>query len=189
VFVLNSGEESAGKALVEAVMETIREKIKQEAIRLIIREAAVKIAKYLSLMRKKYSVYKDMGVVVTEKLDETETTDIIVMFKPPEWIEIRALLIPAREISRELVKECDVLEMLMMLSNDFAELSFCMDKDGNIYAKQNILVGALTFDVFKEEYDAVYLSTLVFKKQILPKLRKCIRNYEEIKNAYSEMIT
>jgi len=188
VKILKENVQKIGEKFVESVMEAVREKVKQEAIRLIVREAALKIAKYLGMMKKEYSVHKEMGVVVREKIDETDKVDIFVIFRPPEWIEIRSLLASSSEISREILKECNVLEMLMMLSNDFAELSFCIDREGNIFAKQNILVGALTFDVFKEEYDAVYVSAVIFRKDVLPKIRKCIKDYEEIKDAYSGII-
>ena len=179
---------SEEKAIAEAVVKALREKIKEEAMKLIIEEAALKIGKYLRLMGKGFEIYKQTGVIVTEKLDGDEVK-IYVVFKPPEWIEIRAKLVGSDEMPREAIKECNVLETLMMLSNDFAELSFCMDSDLNIYAKQNILVGALTFDVFKEEYDAVYISALIFRREVLPKLKKCVRDYDEIKRTYSEMIT
>jgi len=188
VSLLEKEERQIGERFVDSVMEAIREKVKQEAIRLIVREAAVKIAKYLGMMNKDYAIHKEAGIVVKEKIDKTDTVDIYVIFRPPEWIEIRSLLVKSDEISGEVMRECNVLETLMMLSNDFAELSFCMDKEGNIYAKQNILVGALSFDLFKEEYDAVYISALIFRKEILPKIKKCIKDYEEIRGAYAGII-
>jgi len=179
---------SEDKNIAEAIVETLREKIKEEAMRIIVKEAAFKIGKYLRLMGKDFEVYKGTGVVVNEKLDGDEVK-VYVVFRPPEWVEIRAKLIGSDELPPGAIRECDVLETLMMLSNDFAELSFCMDKDMNIYAKQNILVGALTFDLFKEEYDAVYVSALIFRRELLPKLKKCVRDYEEIRRTYSDMIT
>lgn len=170
------------------LLENIRNKVKEEAMKLILKESALKIVKYLGLMNKQFKTYKAEGVVVTEELEGGGEATIIVSFRPPEWIEIRSLLISAEDMSLELMKECNVFEMLFRLSADFAELSFCMDEKGNIYAKQNILVGALSFDVFKEEYNAVYLSALIFRRELLPRLKKCIRNYHEIKEAYSSII-
>jgi len=163
----------------------IRAKIREEAMKLILKEAAVKIAKYLRLMGKEFRVIKDMGVAVEENLGEVGKTTIVVSFRPPEWVEIKTMLMSSKEVDREVLHECGVFEILMRLSHDFAELSFCMDHEGNIYAKQNILVGALSFDVFREEYDAVYLSALIFRREILPKIKKCVRDYQEFKDAYS----
>ncbi|MEX0567968.1 MAG: hypothetical protein Q6363_002270 [Candidatus Njordarchaeota archaeon] len=176
-----------GKQDIAGLLENIRSRVKEEAMRLILKEAALKIVKYLGLMNKQFKTYRAEGVVVTEELEGGGEATIMVAFRPPEWIEIRTLLISTKEMSMELMRECNVLETLFRLSADFAELSFCMDESGNIYAKQNILVGALSFDVFKEEYNAVYLSALIFRKEILPRLKKCVRNYHEIRDAYSSI--
>lgn len=176
------------KDVINELLKIIRKKVREEAMRFILKESALKIVKYLRLMNKKFKIYKTEGVIVEEELGDADKAKIFVSFRPPEWIEIKSLLISAEDMSLELMKECNVFEMLFRLSADFAELSFCMDEKGNIYAKQNILVGALSFDVFKEEYNAVYLSALIFKKEILPRLKKCIKDYREIKDAYLGII-
>ncbi len=180
--------ESKDSAFVQTVLSALRAKLREEAQEFILREAAMKILKYTKLLKKDFKVVSGAGLYVEEKVKDL-TIPVYVIFRFPEWIEIKTLLATAEELPPEIANQCKVYEILLRLANDFAELSFTIDKDGNLYARQNILVGALSFDVFKEEYEAVVLSAVIFKKELLSRFKQCKKEYEEFKEAYEAQIT
>lgn len=184
----SGGTNEQQQKFVQQVVRSLQAKLKEEALKYVIQEAAMKISKYIQLMKKKFSVIPSGGLIIQEVVDNTEI-EILVLFRLPEWVEMRAVLATPKEISPDAAKDCMVYENLLRLSNDFPELSFCVDENYVIYAKQNILVGALTFDAFKEEYEAILASAIIFKNKLLPALKKCIRDYEEIKDTFESEIT
>jgi len=172
---------------IQTVLSALREKLREEAKEFVIREAAMKILKYVKLLKKDFKIISGGGLYIEDKVKDM-TIPVYITFRYPEWIEIKTLLASGTELPPDLANECRVYEFLLRLANDFAELSFTVDSESNLYARQNILVGALSFDVFKEEYDAVVLSAVIFKKEILPRLKKCAKEYEEIRDAYETQI-
>lgn len=170
------------------LIAALREKIREEAQRFVMEDAAMKILKYIRMLKRDFKILPGMGLIVEERTQDF-AIPIYVIFRPPEWIEMKALLASGKELPPSIASQCGVYEILLRLANDFAELSFSLDKEGNLYTRQNILVGALSFDVFKEEYDAVVLAAVIFKKELIKKFKACTRKYEEFKQAFEAGLT
>ncbi|MCR8487014.1 MAG: hypothetical protein NDP22_01205 [Crenarchaeota archaeon] len=173
---------------IESLITTLQEKIREEAQKFILEDATMKILKYIKLLKKDFRVLPGLGLVIEEKAQDL-TVPIYIIFRPPEWIEMKTLLASGKELPSNLANQCGVYEILLKLANDFAELSFSIDKEENLYARQNILVGALSFDAFKEEYDALVLSAVIFRKELLKKFKACVRKYEEFKKTFESELT
>lgn len=181
-------EVQSSEEFADSIVQAVQEKLREEAMAYIIKEAAIKISRYVQLMKRPYKLISGVGLLVLDKID-SENVEIMIVFRPPEWIEMRAMAASANEISVDAARECRVYENLLRLSHDFPELTFALDPQNNIIAKQSILVGALSYDVFREEYDGILASILLFRRKLLPALKKCIKDYEEIKDALEIDIT
>jgi len=123
----------------------------------------VKVLKYLTLLRKKFEKTKG-GVVVIEEVNGEEYRVVIKYLKP--WIRIYLPLGNLKEFPED--KRKDVMEKLLQLTFEYAEVSFGIDEEGNIFAVEDIYQEALTMDVFEEEYGAVPFAVELFKKEVMP---------------------
>ncbi len=125
-----------------------------------------RIKKYLDLLGIKYNYdteKNEFGIVY-----EIEGHRVYVTISSNEkWIEIMAPL-----LSKDLVpkdKESEFYKELLYANHKFAEVCFDVDSEGNIGTSQELLVSALTFDYFEEEFRAVPFAALHFWKNIAPK--------------------
>ena len=51
---------------------------------------------------------------------------------------------------------------------EYAEVSFALDKEENLLSEEDILLEALTLDVFVEEYNAVLVSARIYDEELKP---------------------
>jgi len=65
-------------------------------------------------------------------------------------------------------KKLKILEKLLLLNRNYAEVCFGIDDQYNVYCEEDTLLEALTLDVFLEEYNAVLIAFELWEKEIMP---------------------
>ena len=129
-------------------------------------EIAERIKKYLSLLNVKYEY--DESKNEFNIIYSIEGHKIIVNISFNEkWIEIISPM-----VSNDLVPKDNLAKFyaeLLNANHEFAEVCYDIDNYGNVGTSQELLVSALTFDYFEEEFRAVPYAALHFWKNIAPK--------------------
>ena len=124
-----------------------------------------KVGRYLRLLNKAFEFDEQKNIFrVKEKIDDKEIM-IIISFSR-NWVTISHYCGSIKDLPKE--KQCEIYRKLLRLNNDYAEVSFSIDEEGNIFSSEEILVDALTLDVFMEEYNAIPISAELFEKEIKP---------------------
>ncbi|MEM2222772.1 MAG: hypothetical protein QW143_05105 [Candidatus Korarchaeota archaeon] len=124
-----------------------------------------KLVEYLSLMNKNFEVLPE-GINVYEKINGKEVRILILLSN--KWIRIYARLGNLVEFPDEIKEE--LLERLLRINWDYAEVNFSIDSEGNICSVQDEYIHAFYYDVFEQEYNAVLASVKLFeatKEEIL----------------------
>jgi len=126
-----------------------------------------RVGRYLKLLGKKFEFDPTASKYrVIEKFDAEEF--VVEISFTRNWAII---LLSFGSIKDKPVDiRCKVFERLLKLNRQYAEVCFCIDDDYNVYCEEDILLDALTFDVFMEEYNAILISKELYDKEIQPLL-------------------
>ncbi|MHA1608756.1 MAG: hypothetical protein ACTSX9_08545 [Candidatus Njordarchaeales archaeon] len=120
-----------------------------------------RIIKYLKLLGKNFEVdKKNNQIIVHEKMNGKEYRVLLGVTKGWVWMALKCASL--EEIPEEYRGE--IMFSLLRINNDYAEVSFGINKDGNILLREEILESALTLDIFIEEYEALLVGIDVFNK-------------------------
>ncbi|MHA1590449.1 MAG: hypothetical protein ACTSVA_07580 [Candidatus Njordarchaeales archaeon] len=127
-----------------------------------------KLIKYLKLLGKKFEVDNENKVVIVHEEIEGKKCDVrLGVTKGWVWMALKCMALS--EIPENIRGE--LIFNLLRINNDYAEVSFGIDAEGNIVLREEILEGALTLDVFLEEYGALLVGIEVFN-ELLKRLEK-----------------
>ncbi len=135
-----------------------------------------RIMKYLDLLGIKYN-YDERNNQFTIVYDVEGHRVFVSININEKWIEIMAPM-----LSKDLIPQDNEVEFykdLLFANHKFAEVCFDVDADGNIGTSQELLVSALTFDYFEEEFRAVPYAALHFWKNIAPKYNITKSGFED----------
>jgi len=124
-----------------------------------------RVARYLNLLGKKFKWNKENQMFLVEEKIDDKKVEITVGFTK-NWLYIRLNFGSIKNlpdnIKYKLFKRC--LEINM----EYAEVSFALDKEENLLSEEDILLEALTLDVFVEEYNAVLVSARIYDEELKP---------------------
>jgi len=124
-----------------------------------------KVSRYLALLGKKMEIDREKRVIrVHEKLNEEEVIVEIQFSK--NWVVTYVTLGSIKELPDN--KKLKILEKLLLLNRNYAEVCFGIDDQYNVYCEEDTLLEALTLDVFLEEYNAVLIAFELWEKEIMP---------------------
>ncbi len=128
-----------------------------------------KVGRYLALLGKKLDIDKEKGIIkVHEKVDNEET--VVEIRFTRNWVITYVKLGSIKELPNDT--KIKVLEKLLLLNRNYAEVCFGIDEEYNVYCEEDTLVDALTLDVFLEEYNAVLIAFELWEKEIMPIIKK-----------------
>ncbi|MHA1664494.1 MAG: hypothetical protein ACTSVW_01505 [Candidatus Njordarchaeales archaeon] len=128
-----------------------------------------RVKRYLTLLKKNFKAIEEKSLfLVSEKVKGKE---VIIQIRAGEpWIGLVVPIISREEIPDNVL--CKVYEKLLQININYAEVSFGIDKEGNVLATEEILSDALTLDVFLEEYNALPVAVEAFEEEIRPIIKE-----------------
>lgn len=150
----------------------------------VLRGGFEKLVFYLKLMKKKIiSIDKKNLRVFVEEKAEGKNIPIEIFVAPPGWAVIRTMLMRGDEVKKLVGSTYILYRELLRLSFRFPEFNFAMDDDYNIYIVHYIFLGALSYDVFEEEYNALPVAFEKFRRDLYPEIRRIIEEEQKIEIA------
>lgn len=124
-----------------------------------------KVSKYLTLLEKEVEINKDERVIkVLEKINGKKV--IVEIRFSKNWVITYVTLGSIKDLPSD--KKLKVLEKLLLLNRNYAEVCFGIDEQYNVYCEEDTLLDALTLDVFLEEYNAVLIAFKLWEKEVMP---------------------
>ncbi|MEX2689316.1 MAG: hypothetical protein Q6351_003185 [Candidatus Njordarchaeum guaymaensis] len=128
-----------------------------------------RVKRYLTLLKKNFKAIEEKSLfLVSEKVKGKE---VIIQIRAGEpWIGLVVPIISRAEIPDNIL--CKVHEKLLQININYAEVSFGIDKEGNVLATEEILSDALTLDVFLEEYNALPVAVEAFEEEVRPIIKE-----------------
>jgi len=88
------------------------------------------------------------------------------------WVRIYAVALEDLGLEELNMDAIGVLAGILRLQDEYMEFSFALGKEGELVIKQDIHIGALTLDVFEEEYEAILAAYERFSTKIAPLIRE-----------------
>ncbi len=134
-----------------------------------------KVLLYLKFMRKKVTKIDKakLNIIVSERVpympDEWIKIGIIFI---GSWVRIFTILYEDFDVSMFGEDAVEILRGMLRLQDDHMEFTFSLSKNNTLVVKEDIHAKALTYDVFREEYDAILEAYKKFQKNIVPLIKR-----------------
>ncbi|MHA1608755.1 MAG: hypothetical protein ACTSX9_08550 [Candidatus Njordarchaeales archaeon] len=140
-----------------------------------------KVRFYLELMGKKIVDIDERNLVMLiEEVVNGDKIPIEIQIAKPGWVVIRSILMSGDEVQKLVGSTHILYRELLRLSFRFPEFNFAMDDSYNIYIVHYIFLGALSFDVFEEEYHAIPAAYQRFKNAVYPEIKRIMEEEQKI---------
>ncbi|MBD3404611.1 MAG: hypothetical protein GF411_00570 [Candidatus Lokiarchaeota archaeon] len=113
---------------------------------------ASQVQTWLNVMQIPFETNEDKTRFFTEWSLDGKSFKVIINVRVDGWIQITALLIESKDIPAE--RKLEILEHLMKDNWELDDVTYSMDKDGNIYS-ENDIPGHSNVETFLTELNAV----------------------------------